>query len=70
MMILIIIIIIIILMILMIRSELKLKEGTVTNLQDQLSNAGQTPGRRQSAVGLHKAASEVIKLICDWLTPC
>ena len=56
-------------LIIFIRSELKLKESTVTNLQDQLSNAGQTPGRRQSAVSLHKAASEV-KLICDWLTPC
>ena len=51
-------------LIIIIRSELKLKESTVTNLQDQLSNAGQTPGRRQSAVSLHKAASEV-KLICD-----
>ena len=37
------------------RSELKLRESKVTNLQDQLSNAGQTPGRRQSAVGVHKS---------------
>ena len=40
------------------RSELKLRESKVTCLQDQLSSvniAGQTPGRRQSAVGVHKS---------------
>ena len=37
----------------------------MTNLQDQLSNAGQTPGRRQSAVGVHK--SEVTALVTDCL---
>ena len=47
------------------RSELKLRESKVTNLQDQLSNAGQTPGRRQSAVGVHK--SEVTALVTDCL---
>ena len=40
------------------RSELKLRESKVTNLQDQLSS-GQTPGRRQSAVSRDKAAQEV-----------
>ena len=44
------------------RSELKLRESKVTNLQDQLSTAG----RRQSAVGVHK--SEVtLPLITDCL---
>ena len=38
----------------------------MTNLQDQLTSTGQTPGRRQSAVSLHKSASEV-SLSPDWL---